>query len=359
MYEDKTYTVELTGEGLSCYTATEAFIGENWAASQNSWFTYTAEKFQIVNINSCHPNNTVDPYEYSYDTWLYVYSDCEGTLLADNDDLEWDACPYNRASSGVQIAMNAGETIKIFWPWEFSSLNDQAGFFFNIVPSYPIDGDVCETAIPLTLPVVDHFGTTVGFNDDYDMSPCSPFSNYMDGNDKVYSINLEKEGYLTGSILGSYGSIHVLDECPVEELEKRNCVAFASGPNGGNFNKRVQPGRYYVIVSTWAPPQTVDYLMNLSFEELTTGIDETDLTGEISVYPNPTHGKFRYSISLGEPSDLIIELVNTSGQVVYRNEVTGAYTFSEELDARFYANGVYYLKVNDGKEIKIKKLVVY
>jgi hypothetical protein len=358
LYEEHVVEIPISGEGLSCYTAAEAFVGENWAASQNSWFTYTAERFQIVNINSCHPNNTTDPYEYSYDTWLYVYSDCEGTEIGNNDDLEWDACPYNRASSGLEFAMNEGETVKIFWPWAFSSVGDADGFYFNITPSYPIDGDVCETAIPLTLPVVNHFGTTVGFEDDYDMSPCSPFSNYMDGNDKVYSINLEVEGYLTANILGAYGSVHVLDLCPVEELEKRNCKLFASGPNGGEQTKRITPGFYYVIISTWAPPQTVDYLLNMSFEELSTGVDETGLGSNLVVYPNPTQGKFTVSISNAEAADLTLELVNISGQVVYRNEVKSVYSYNEEIDASAFAKGVYYLKVNDGVEVKIEKVVI-
>jgi len=254
--------------------------------------------------------------------------------------------------------MNEGETVKIFWPWEFDSAYDDEGFYFNIDPAYPIDGDVCETAIPLTLPVVNHFGTTVGFEDDYDMSPCSPFSNYMDGNDKVYSITLDVEGYLTGSILGAYGSIHVLDECPVVELEKRNCLGFANGPNGGEFTKRIQPGFYYVIVSTWAPPQTVDYLMNMSFEELSTGVDEGNLMSSLTVYPNPTSGRFTVSFSNTESSDLTLELVNISGQVVYRNEVKSVYSYNEDIDASAFAKGVYYLKVNDGTDVKIEKVVI-
>ena len=357
MYEDKTYIVDLTGEGLSCATATEAFVGENWAASQNSWFTYTAEKFQIVNINSCHPNQDVSATEeYAYDTYLDIYDECDGTIIYTNDDLEWDACPYNRASSGVVFAMNEGETVKIFWPWAFESAYDDEGFYFNIEPSYPTDGDVCETAIPLTLPVVNHFGSTVEFADDYDMSPCSPFSNYMDGNDKVYSITLEYEGYLTGSILGAYGSIHVLDLCPVEELEKRNCKAFASGPNGGDFEKRIAEGTYYVIVSTWAPPQTVDYLLNMSFRGL--GVDNNALTSSMKVYPNPTQGMFTVSISNAEATDMTLELVNISGQTVYRNTVKSVYSYNEEIDASAFAKGVYYLKVNDGTEVKIEKIVI-
>jgi hypothetical protein len=357
MYEDHMVEVPITGQGLSCYTAAEAVLGENFAPAQNTWYTFTAPSFMMLYITSCDPRNTTDPYEYSYDTYLQLFSDCEGTMIAENDDLEWDACPSNRASSGLLLPMNEGETIKIFWPWMFTSVGDADGFFFHLNASYPIDGDVCETAIPLTLPVVNHFGTTVGFEDDYDLSPCSPFSNYMDGNDKVYSINLEYDGYLTGNILGAYGSIHVLDKCPKEELQKNNCKAFIGGPNGGEFIKRIGAGEYYVIISTWAPPQTVDYLLNMSFEE-GSGINDNNLASSLTVYPNPTDGKFTVSISNVEAKDLTVELVNISGQVVYRNEVKAVYTYNNDIDASSFAKGVYYLKVNDGTEVKVEKVVI-
>jgi hypothetical protein len=297
--------------------------------------------------------------EYAYDTYLYIYSDCEGTLIASNDDLEWAACPYNRAASGLSgIPMNEGESIYIFWPLAFpTAAYAYDEMVFNIVPSYPIDGDVCETAIPLTLPVVNMFGTTVGFADDYDASPCSPYSNYMDGNDVVYSISLENDGYLVASILGAYGSIHVLDKCPKEELLKENCKAFIGGPNGGEFNKRIQAGDYLVIISTWAPPQTVDFLLNMSFEDAS-AIDENGLANSLQVYPNPTNSEFTVSVTQAEVSDLTIELVNISGQVVYRLEEKSVYSLTEKIDVREFAKGVYYLKVNNGSEIQIEKVVV-
>jgi hypothetical protein len=357
MYEDKVMMVSMAGEGLSCVTAAEAVLGENFAPGQNSWYTYTAAAFQIAYITSCDPRNTTDPYVYSYDTFLQVFDACGGTMIAENDDLEWDACPSNRALSGVLLPLNEGETVKIFWPWMFTSEHDADGFYFHIEASYPIDGDVCETAIPLTLPVVNHFGTTVGFEDDYDLSPCSPYSNYMDGNDKVYTINLETDGYLTGNILGAYGSIHVLDMCPKEELQKNNCKGFVGGPNGGEFTKRIGAGEYYVIISTWAPPQTVDYLLNMSFSE-GSGIDDNSLSSNLTVYPNPTNGEFTVSISNAEATDLTVELVNISGQVVYRNEVKAVYSYNENIDASEFAKGVYYLKVNDGTEVKVEKVVI-
>jgi hypothetical protein len=179
----------------------------------------------------------------------------------------------------------------------------------------------------------------------------------MDGNDKVYTITLAETGYLIGNILGAYGSIHVLDICPKEELEKFHCKAFVGGPMGGQFRKKVDAGTYFVIISTWAPPQTVDYLLNMSWES-SSGVENGDLTNTLSVYPNPTSGKFNVSISNTEATDMTLELVNISGQVVYRNEVKAAYSYNEEIDASQFAKGVYYLKVNNGKEVKVEKVVV-
>jgi len=357
LFSDMTYEIPLSGEGLSCLTAAVANIGQNYAPSQNTWFKYTADKFSIVEVTSCDPHQDLVTNEYAWDTFLYVYSDCAGTLIASNDDME-GACVYNRASSSVQTVVNAGETIYIFWPLAFpTALYAYDGFYFNINVTYPIDGDVCENAIPLTLPVVNHFGSTVEFTDDYDLSPCSPFSNYMDGNDKVYTITTTEEGYLVASILGAYGSIHVLDLCPKEELEKFHCKAFVGGPNGGSFRKKIPAGTYFVIISTWAPPQTVDYLLNMSWES-GSAVDNSDLMSSMNVYPNPTNGKFTVNISNVEATDMTLELVNISGQVVYRNEVKAAYTYNEDIDATTFAKGVYYLKVNTAKGVKVEKVVV-
>jgi hypothetical protein len=179
----------------------------------------------------------------------------------------------------------------------------------------------------------------------------------MDGNDVVYTITIPYEGYLTGSILGTYGSIHVLDVCPKTELTKDHCKAFTGGPTGGpGFDKKIAAGTYFVIVSSWSPPQTVDYLLNLSFRG--TGVDDNALNSTLNVYPNPNNGRFTVSISNPEATDMILELVNISGQVVYRNEVKAAYSYNEDIDASTFAKGVYYLKVNSAKGVKVEKVVL-
>jgi M6 family metalloprotease-like protein len=265
MTDETTVDIPLTGTGVACSDAAEAFVGRNWAPSQDTWFKYTADKFQMVTITSCDINQQLVGGEYAWDTFLNVYSDCAGTLIASNDDTE-TGCTYNRASSSVTIAMAGGETVYIAWPLAFPTSGHSAdGFYFNINPTYPIDGDICETAIPMTLPIVNYSGTTTGFNDDYNQSPCSPAQNYMDGNDVVYTITLAEAGTLAGSIVGVFASVHILSSCPSHVLLPSDCKGFAAGPTGGAFSSPIDAGTYYVVVSSWAPPQTVDFILNLEF----------------------------------------------------------------------------------------------
>ncbi|MFA6126550.1 MAG: T9SS type A sorting domain-containing protein [Bacteroidales bacterium] len=357
LWSDEIYEIPLTGEGLSCYAATVATKGENWAPKQGIWFKYTADKFSIVDVNSCHPHQATT----GTDTWelfLYLYSDCNGTLLGWGGEEMNEYCPMSRGAVSWQSVLEAGETIYIFWPSGFPDApHAREGFYFNINVTYSIEGDVCENAIPLTLPVINLFGNTRGLNDDYNYSPCSPFSNFMDGNDKVYTITLPDDGYLTGNILGAYASMHVLDVCPKEEFTKDHCKAFAGGPTGGQFRRKIEAGTYYVIVSNWTPPQTVDYLLNLSWESVS-AVPYDDRVSQLNIYPNPTSDKLTVTFTNDAVSDLTLELINIQGQIVYRNVVKAVYSFQDEIDATRFVRGVYYLKASNGKELKIKKVVI-
>jgi hypothetical protein len=309
LWSDETYEVPLTGEGLSCSTAIVAQAGENRAPRQDIWFKYTADRFSIVEVNSCHPNQ-VNPVPNPYPLLnFYVYDGCNGALIPEID--EWTGiCPFDRLAVPVRTVMNAGQTIYIFWPQLYSSSPyASGGFYFTINATYFPDGAGCENAIPLTLPVINLFGNTRGMHDAYDNSPCSVFTNYMEGNDKVYTITLPEEGYLTGDIIGAYGSIHVLDQCPKTELAKDYCMAFTGGPNGGHFCRKIAAGTYFVIVSNWAPPQTLDYLLNMSWEGVS-GFESDNLSNSINVYPNPARDKFTISVNNDAPTDLTLELVD-------------------------------------------------
>ena len=89
----------------------------------------------------------------------------------------------------------------------------------------------------------------------------------MDGNDVVFTIEISEPGTLFGEIAGSYAALHVLNQCPDQEpVAPTECIAFGSGPDGGSFGEQVDPGVYFVIVSTWTPPQATDYVFSMWFE---------------------------------------------------------------------------------------------
>ncbi|HBB91127.1 MAG TPA: hypothetical protein DC042_05275 [Bacteroidales bacterium] len=355
LYSDETREIPLTGEGLSCYAATEAHIGENWAPKPDVWFKFTADKFGIFEINACHPSQPNPGNTERF--YLYAYRDCQYRLIPGEEEIApW--CPNDRYATRVITVISKGETIYLFWPLAWPDRpHAKEGFYFNIIATYPTDGDVCENAIPLTLPVVNQFGNTRGLHDDYDQSPCSPIWPYMDGNDIVYTLTLESEGYLTASIIGAWGSIHVLDVCPREELVKDHCKAFTGGLQGGSFRKKIQAGTYYVMVSNWPPPNSMDFLLNLSFESIS-GIENEELGSQMAVWPNPASDRLNVSVNPGIPADLTIELITLTGQVLYQKRVAGVFDYQDEIDISRFARGFYYIRVNNGKELKTVKVAV-
>lgn len=90
---------------------------------------------------------------------------------------------------------------------------------------------------------------------------------------------------------------------------------------------------------------------------ITTGIPSETLTESFRVYPNPTEGKFTVSITNRIPASVDITLINSQGRVVYSHQVPDVAGYSETIDNQL-AKGIYFLRINNGSEIKIQKLVV-
>ncbi len=87
------------------------------------------------------------------------------------------------------------------------------------------------------------------------------------------------------------------------------------------------------------------------------GVDQNSLVASFSVYPNPTQGEFTINIQNTVATDMVISLTNIQGQVIYQNKVSGALTHTETIDNKL-AKGLYFLSVNNGKEVKVQKVVV-
>lgn len=108
-----------------CADAFTASLGTNTTTSAPYWFEFTATETNDFLISSL--NMTTE------DTYLEVYSDCNGTLIAENDD-------YLSTQSAVILALAQGQTIYIKWTDDYSS----AGFDWSISQGPFAPGTFCE-----------------------------------------------------------------------------------------------------------------------------------------------------------------------------------------------------------------------
>ena len=111
---DWTLTIGTPVPGDVCETAIAATEGVNTAPNAPFWFTYTAAGDETLTISSV--GNATE------DTYLYIYDDCNGTIIAENDD------SGGGLQSQLDIVLTPNETIKILWADEYSS----AGFDWTL-----------------------------------------------------------------------------------------------------------------------------------------------------------------------------------------------------------------------------------
>ena len=90
----------------------------------------------------------------------------------------------------------------------------------------------------------------------------------------------------------------------------------------------------------------------------TVGVSELSLVERIEVYPNPNTGRFMISINSNNSEDIVVELVNIQGQHVYRKEINNVTNSVENIDISQFAKGIYYLRVNNGTDVAIRKVIV-
>ncbi|HZW62995.1 MAG TPA: choice-of-anchor J domain-containing protein [Flavobacteriaceae bacterium] len=187
-------------------------------------------------------------------------------------------------------------------------------------------GQVCETAIVIgTLPY-STTDDTANYGDEYENgdSPCSDY--YMNGDDVVYSFTPTTTGSYNIALtnLGdTYSGIHVLDACP---SDTPNCVGFEgnSGSDDRIFDVDLDSGTtYYIIISTWATPQSTSYTLDITENTCTdatvsyTVIEDCDNSGGFLVDVEIT--------DMGTATD--ITLSDDQGSPTQPVTATGTYQF--------------------------------
>ena len=95
-----------------------------------------------------------------------------------------------------------------------------------------------------------------------------------------------------------------------------------------------------------------------------TGIAETQLQPTISVYPNPSNGKFNISLGQSEVvsgSQILkqvqhdISIYNILGEKIYQSVIANS---KSEIDLSNQTKGVYFIKIYFGETVLTKKIVI-
>ncbi len=129
------------------------------------------------------------------------------------------------------------------------------------------DGYTCDFPLVINSLPYNTSDNTSNYGDDYDNgdSPCNNY--YLSGDDVVYSYTPavdECVDITLSNLDDTYSGIHVLDGCPIDAA---TCVAFEGN---STTDDRVLSGvnltagtTYYIVISTWATPQSVGYTLDI------------------------------------------------------------------------------------------------
>ena len=81
------------------------------------------------------------------------------------------------------------------------------------------------------------------------------------------------------------------------------------------------------------------------------------LEDAVNVYPNPSTGKFNVAYSLNNNEPLNVVVVNSVGATVAQTTLGGGFGMGE-LDLTHAGSGVYFVRMTNGGQTTMKKIVV-
>ncbi|MBZ0243886.1 MAG: choice-of-anchor D domain-containing protein, partial [Bacteroidales bacterium] len=134
----------------------------------------------------------------------------------------------------------------------------------------PPQGSICSNPLPLTLPANNVTGNTVDYGDDYSRTDISPPDYYLNGDDVVYQFTLPNGGLLEGTITttaGTYIGAFILTDCPNPTTPPTPVIQKTSTGKTLNYSNDIAAGTYFLIISSYPSPQSLDYTINLSLTE--------------------------------------------------------------------------------------------
>jgi len=89
-----------------------------------------------------------------------------------------------------------------------------------------------------------------------------------------------------------------------------------------------------------------------------TGIEEHS-ADTVKIYPNPAQTSLNISFKPLEPDQKIdVKIIDLSGKIILRRSYNGLYYFMQNINVSNLHNGVYLVQIINGKDKKVKKLII-
>ena len=325
---DLNCTVVTAGTTAGATASAEDDAGTSGTPNTDVWYSFVAtapaHRIELSNIVNIGGGTSV-----SADMGMTLYdatSGCAGLVFVSTSD--------PNTFTAIDLVPGTTYFVRVYgWGTEVQNNN------FDICIGTPdiIQGSYCTGAIVVgTLPYTDS-DNTENFGDDYGGAPgtdCGNTNLYLNGDDVVYeyTATLDAEISISLTNIGSnYVGVFAYDDC----ADIGSICSTPGATNGGvnddlEFNLNVTNGEtYYIMISTWATPQSTAYTLNIKENTCTNAtVDYTIVNDCVN------SGGFLIDVEvtdLGSATDLTI--TNNTDATVYNVDTIGTYQFGP------YTNG--------------------
>ncbi len=113
-------------------------------------------------------------------------------------------------------------------------------------------------------------------------------------------------------------------------------------------------GWYYLTVTDGACSAT-----DSVFVGDITNVSQASLSNTVSVFPNPTDGRFNILVHAASKSDYKLELYSSEGRKVFEKLYNNVSDISQEIDGSRFAEGLYTLKIRGNNKLEVFKVAIH
>lgn len=262
------YTVNLPA-GTDSYLAFKHGLG-------GTYRSVYIDNVMVENMPSC-----LEPTSLMSSNVTTSSADLSWTSAGSDFDIKYGATGFNVATEGTLVenftnggtlsSLTTGTNYQYYVRQDCGNgdLSAWAGPYSFRIPNI---GESCSAPIAVTALPYTTTDDTANYSDNpaYEGSPgasgCGSTSSYLNGNDVVYAYTSTFTGAIKIDLTptATYSGIFAYASCADIGV---NCIGGVAndGTTLRTFNLNVQNGStYYLVISTWATPQTTAYTLNIS-----------------------------------------------------------------------------------------------